>query len=59
MHETLYFFLNICFVFVAKVATALIVSCKLINEDTIPAVLPLVTKLLNHNESTIRKKAIK
>jgi len=41
-----------------EVATALILSCKLINEDTIPAVLPLVDKLLNHSEATIRKKAI-
>ena len=41
-----------------KVATALIVSCKLINSDTIPAILPLVNKLLNHSEATIRKKAI-
>ena len=36
----------------------MIVACKLINEDTIPAILPLVNKLLNHTEATIRKKAI-
>jgi len=41
-----------------EVSTALVVSCKLINEDTIPAILPLVNKLLNHSEATIRKKAI-
>lgn len=39
-------------------ATALIVACKLINEDAIPALLPLVLKLLGHNEASIRKKAI-
>ena len=44
--------------FLNQVATALIVSCKLINSDTIPAILPLVNKLLNHSEATIRKKAI-
>ncbi len=36
-----------------EVATALIVSCKLINGDTIPAVLPLVDKLLSHNEVAV------
>lgn len=41
-----------------EVSTALIVACKLINEDTIPAILPLVNKLLNHSEATIRKKSI-
>eukprot|EP01084_Bolivina_argentea_P070780 128709_1 len=41
-----------------EVSTALIASCKLINSDTIPAILPLVNKLLNHSEATIRKKAI-
>eukprot|EP01084_Bolivina_argentea_P253763 426391_1 len=41
-----------------EISTALTVSCKLINNDTIPAILPLVNKLLNHNEPNIRKKAI-
>merc|ERR1719461_766094 len=41
-----------------EVATALIVICKLGNEDTIPALLPLVTKLLEHPEANVRKKAV-
>jgi len=41
-----------------EVATALTVACKLINEDTIPAVLALVSRLLSHSEANIRKKAI-
>eukprot|EP00494_Astrolonche_serrata_P031224 UN31493 len=43
---------------ILEVATALTVVCKLINKDTVPALLPLVIKLLNHKEANIRKKAV-
>jgi len=41
-----------------EVGTALTVLCKLVNNDTIPAVLPLVLKLVDHKEANIRKKAV-
>lgn len=37
---------------------ALIVCCKLINVETIPAILPLIIKLLDHKEGNVRKKAV-
>eukprot|EP01083_Nonionella_stella_P235797 828781_1 len=41
-----------------EVATALIICSKLIGKDTIPALLPLVVKLLEHTQANIRKKAV-
>ncbi|XP_010518961.1 PREDICTED: AP-4 complex subunit epsilon-like [Tarenaya hassleriana] len=40
------------------VCAALNAVCKLINEETIPAVLPQVVELLGHQKETVRKKAI-
>ncbi|KAF2308766.1 hypothetical protein GH714_017374 [Hevea brasiliensis] len=40
------------------VCAALNVVCKLINEETIPAVLPQVVELLGHSKEAVRKKAI-
>ncbi|KAK7252585.1 hypothetical protein RIF29_36636 [Crotalaria pallida] len=40
------------------VCAALNAVCKLINEDTIPAVLPQVVDLLAHSKEAVRKKAI-
>ncbi|XP_021678989.2 AP-4 complex subunit epsilon isoform X2 [Hevea brasiliensis] len=40
------------------VCAALNAVCKLINEETIPAVLPQVVELLGHSKETVRKKAI-
>ncbi|XP_031280122.1 AP-4 complex subunit epsilon [Pistacia vera] len=40
------------------VCAALNAVCKLINEETIPAVLPQVVDLLGHSKEAVRKKAI-
>ncbi|CAM8940417.1 unnamed protein product [Rhodiola kirilowii] len=40
------------------VCAALNAVCKLINEETIPAVLPQVVELLNHPKEAVRKKAV-
>ncbi|KAF5735135.1 AP-4 complex subunit epsilon [Tripterygium wilfordii] len=40
------------------VCAALNAVCKLINEETIPAVLPQVVELLSHPKDAVRKKAI-
>ncbi|XP_010540708.1 PREDICTED: AP-4 complex subunit epsilon [Tarenaya hassleriana] len=40
------------------VCAALNAVCKLINEETIPAVLPQVVDLLGHQKEAVRKKAI-
>ncbi|XP_010247394.1 PREDICTED: AP-4 complex subunit epsilon [Nelumbo nucifera] len=40
------------------VCAALTAVCKLINEETIPAVLPQVVELLGHQKEAVRKKAI-
>ncbi|KAF7829108.1 AP-4 complex subunit epsilon [Senna tora] len=40
------------------VCAALNAVCKLINEETIPAVLPQVIELLGHSKEAVRKKAI-
>ncbi|KAG6778420.1 hypothetical protein POTOM_018284 [Populus tomentosa] len=40
------------------VCAALNAVCKLINEETIPAVLPQVVELLGHSKEAVRKKAI-
>nr|GMD94408.1 AP-4 complex subunit epsilon [Ipomoea batatas] len=40
------------------VCAALNAVCKLINEETIPAVLPQVTELLGHPKEAVRKKAV-
>ncbi|XP_042484192.1 AP-4 complex subunit epsilon-like isoform X2 [Macadamia integrifolia] len=40
------------------VCAALTAVCKLINEETIPAVLPQVVELLGHPKEAVRKKAI-
>ncbi|XP_050376332.1 AP-4 complex subunit epsilon [Argentina anserina] len=40
------------------VCTALNAVCKLINDETVPAVLPQVVELLGHQKDAVRKKAI-
>ncbi|KAH6783531.1 Adaptin family protein [Perilla frutescens var. hirtella] len=40
------------------VSAALSAVCKLINEETIPAVLPQVVELLGHQKEAVRKKAV-
>ncbi|CAJ1930794.1 unnamed protein product [Sphenostylis stenocarpa] len=40
------------------VCAALNAVCRLINEETIPAVLPRVVDLLNHSKDAVRKKAV-
>lgn len=40
------------------VCAALNAVCRLINEETIPAVLPQVVELVNHPKEAVRKKAI-
>ncbi|XP_065877520.1 AP-4 complex subunit epsilon [Euphorbia lathyris] len=40
------------------VCAALNAVCRLINEETIPAVLPQVVELLGHSKEAVRKKAI-
>ncbi|KAL6180865.1 hypothetical protein ACLB2K_047524 [Fragaria x ananassa] len=40
------------------VCTALNAVCKLINDETVPAVLPQVVELLAHQKEAVRKKAI-
>ncbi|XP_050235404.1 AP-4 complex subunit epsilon [Mercurialis annua] len=40
------------------VCAALNAVCKLINEETIPAVLPQVVELLSHSKEGVRRKAI-
>ncbi|CAI9772294.1 unnamed protein product [Fraxinus pennsylvanica] len=40
------------------VCTALNAVCRLINEETIPAVLPQVVELLGHQKEAVRKKAV-
>ncbi|CAL5435920.1 unnamed protein product [Camellia sinensis] len=40
------------------VCAALNAVCKLINEETIPAVLPQVVELLGHSKEAVRKKAV-
>ncbi|KAI4327904.1 hypothetical protein L6164_020313 [Bauhinia variegata] len=40
------------------VCAALNAVCKLINEETIPAVLPQVIELLGHSKEAVRKKAV-
>ena len=40
------------------VCAALTTICRLVNEETIPAVLPQVTELLNHPQMHVRKKAV-
>ncbi|XP_024531548.1 AP-4 complex subunit epsilon [Selaginella moellendorffii] len=37
---------------------ALTAVCRLINEETIPAVLPQIVELLNHQKELVRKKAV-
>ncbi|CAA0831897.1 AP-4 complex subunit epsilon [Striga hermonthica] len=40
------------------VCAALNAVCRLINEETIPAVLPQIVELLGHQKETVRKKAV-
>ncbi|KAL8521481.1 hypothetical protein ACS0TY_011846 [Phlomoides rotata] len=40
------------------VCAALNAVCRLINEETIPAVLPQVVELLGHQKESVRKKAV-
>ncbi|KAK4435595.1 AP-4 complex subunit epsilon [Sesamum alatum] len=40
------------------VSAALNAVCRLINEETIPAVLPQVVELLGHQKEAVRKKAV-
>ncbi len=37
---------------------ALTVVCKMVNRETVPALLPLVLRLLEHKQPNIRKKAV-
>ena len=37
---------------------ALSVVCKLVSIETLPALLPLVIKLLEHKQANVRKKAV-
>eukprot|EP00455_Lapot_gusevi_P047326 TRINITY_DN637_c0_g3_i4.p1 TRINITY_DN637_c0_g3~~TRINITY_DN637_c0_g3_i4.p1 ORF type:complete len:1210 (-),score=506.44 TRINITY_DN637_c0_g3_i4:151-3717(-) len=41
-----------------EVAAALIVVAKLVNRETLPALLPLVVRALDHSQPNVRKKAI-
>ena len=41
-----------------EASMALTVVSKLVNAETIPAVLPLVVKLLDHKEGNVKKKAV-
>eukprot|EP00300_Choanocystis_sp_HF-7_P043308 c9888_g1_i1.p1 GENE.c9888_g1_i1~~c9888_g1_i1.p1 ORF type:complete len:1198 (+),score=305.45 c9888_g1_i1:40-3594(+) len=41
-----------------EVCAALTCVCKLINKETIPAVLPLVVQCLSHSSEFVRKKAV-
>jgi len=41
-----------------EASMALTVVAKLLNAETIPAILPLVVKLLDHKEGTVKKKAV-
>lgn len=41
-----------------EVCMALTVVCKLISPETIPVIMPLVVKLLDHPNANVRKKAI-
>ena len=43
---------------VLEVCASLQTACKLINPDTIPAVLEDIVKLLEHKEPIVRKKAV-
>jgi len=43
---------------VLEVGMALIALSKLVTEEMIPALLPYVVKVLDHDQSTIRKKAV-
>nr|QGT52195.1 AP-4 complex epsilon subunit [Cyamopsis tetragonoloba] len=40
------------------VCAALNAVCRLINEETIPAILPLIVDLLSHPKDAVRKKAV-
>jgi len=41
-----------------EASMALTVTAKLVNSETIPAMLPLVVKLLEHKEGSVKKKAV-
>ena len=41
-----------------EVSMALTVVCKLTSQETVPALLPLVVKLMDHKEGLVKKKAI-
>ena len=43
---------------VLEVSMALNVVCKLVSVETVPALLPLVVKLLEHKEGLVKKKAV-
>ena len=43
---------------VLEVSIALNVVCKLVSSETVPALLPLVVKLLDHKEGLVKKKAV-
>jgi len=43
---------------VLEVSMALGVVCKLVSVETVPALLPLVVKLLDHKEGLVKKKAV-
>ena len=41
-----------------EICAALTTACKLINKDTIPAIINQVVQLLDHNRAIVRKKAV-
>ena len=43
---------------VLEVSMSLGVVCKLVSVETVPALLPLVVKLLDHKEGLVKKKAV-
>jgi len=43
---------------ILEISTALVTLCKLLTSDMIPAILPEVTRLLEHENELVRKKAV-
>jgi vesicle coat complex subunit len=44
---------------VVEICTALTAMARVMNAEMIPAVLPLVEKLVSHNREIVRKKAVR
>ncbi len=47
-----------CTIFLSQVCMALTVVAKLINGELIPVLIPLVIKVLDHQQALVRKKAV-